>query len=316
MALNNAQTKTNSLAFSCAYRGVTGSFETALPPAPAAGADAQALADWVVLFYRHNEVACLMLGTNYPKLYQVYDTGCGTHICNTKHGLRGAKKLNRGSLYLYVGNGNISPVAEIRAIRILIAIAAYYDYEIWQMDVKTMFLNGFLEEEIYIEQPKGEAAFILGIKIYRDRSRRLIELSQNEYLDKILKIYRMDNSKRGSIPMQVDLHLSKSQCATTSAEMKRMHNVSYASANSGEAHWTDVKNILKYLRNTKDTFLVYGGDPEAELRVNCYCDAGFETDRDDTESQTGYVFVLNGGAVYGKAPNKVLLHIMPHKLNI
>ncbi|GJX52970.1 hypothetical protein Tco_0281339, partial [Tanacetum coccineum] len=38
-------------------------FETTLPPAPAAGADAQALADWVVLFYRHNEVACLMLGT-------------------------------------------------------------------------------------------------------------------------------------------------------------------------------------------------------------------------------------------------------------
>ncbi|GKD57781.1 retrotransposon protein, putative, ty1-copia subclass [Tanacetum coccineum] len=63
----------------------------------------------------------------------------------------------------------------------------------------------------------GEAAFILGIKIYRDRSRWLIGLSQNAYLDKILKRYRMDNSKRGSIPMQVDLHLNKSQCATTSA---------------------------------------------------------------------------------------------------
>nr|GEX09588.1 hypothetical protein [Tanacetum cinerariifolium] len=71
--------------------------------------------------------------------------------------------------------------------------------------------------------------------------------------------------------------------------------------NSGEAHWTAVKNILKYLRNTKDTFLVYGGDPEAELRVNCYCDAGFEIDRDDTKSQTGYVFVLNGGVVVWKS---------------
>nr|GEU97523.1 hypothetical protein [Tanacetum cinerariifolium] len=40
-----------------------------------------------------------------------------------------------------------SPVADIRAIRILIAIAAYYDYEIWQMDVKTTFLNGYLNEE-------------------------------------------------------------------------------------------------------------------------------------------------------------------------
>ncbi|GJV51869.1 reverse transcriptase domain-containing protein, partial [Tanacetum coccineum] len=56
--------------------------------------------------------------------------------------------------------------------------------------------------------------------------------------------------------------------------------------NPGEAHWTAVKNILKYLRNTKDTFLVYGGNPEAELQVKCYCDVGFETDRDDTKSQT------------------------------
>nr|GFB66085.1 retrotransposon protein, putative, Ty1-copia subclass [Tanacetum cinerariifolium] len=84
-------------------------------------------------------------------------------------------------------------------------------------------------------------------------------------------------------------------------EMKRMKNVPYALANFGEAHWTAVKNILKYLRNTKDTLLVYGGDPEAELRVKCYCDAGFETDGDDTKSQTGYVFVLNGGAVVWKS---------------
>nr|GFD00985.1 retrotransposon protein, putative, Ty1-copia subclass [Tanacetum cinerariifolium] len=48
-----------------------------------------------------------------------------------------------------------SPVADIRAIRILIAIAAYYDYEIWQIDVKTAFFNGFLDEEIYMVQPEG-----------------------------------------------------------------------------------------------------------------------------------------------------------------
>ncbi|GJX64640.1 retrotransposon protein, putative, ty1-copia subclass [Tanacetum coccineum] len=43
-----------------------------------------------------------------------------------------------------------SPVANIRAIRILIAIMAFYDYEIWQMDVKTAFLNGYLDEDIYM----------------------------------------------------------------------------------------------------------------------------------------------------------------------
>nr|GEZ49628.1 retrotransposon protein, putative, Ty1-copia subclass [Tanacetum cinerariifolium] len=48
-------------------------------------------------------------------------------------------------------------------------------------------------------------------------------------------------------------------------------------------------------------FLVYGGNPKAKLRVDCYCDARFETDRDDTKSQTGYVFILNEGAVDRKS---------------
>nr|GEW86061.1 retrotransposon protein, putative, Ty1-copia subclass [Tanacetum cinerariifolium] len=108
---------------------------------------------------------------------------------------------------------------------------SYYDYEIWQMDVKTAFFNGFLDEEIYMEQPEG-------------------------FVDP-------DHPKKSP----------------------------------GEAHWTAVKNILKYLRRTKDKFMVYGGNSDAELQVKCYCDAGFETDRDDTKSQTGYVFTLNGGAV-------------------
>ncbi|GKA37514.1 hypothetical protein Tco_0724079, partial [Tanacetum coccineum] len=68
--------------------------------------------------------------------------------------------------------------------------------------------------------------------------------------------------------------------------------------NPGELHWTTVKNILKYLRNTKDMFLVYGGDMKLELRVSCYTDAVYLTDVDDLKSQTGYVFVLNREAEY------------------
>ncbi|GKA73140.1 retrotransposon protein, putative, ty1-copia subclass [Tanacetum coccineum] len=233
-----------------------------------------------------------------------------------------------------------SHVANIRAIRILIAIAAFYDYEIWQMDVKTAFLNGYLDEDIYMVQPEGfvdpnhprkasgsnvtflilyvddiiimgnhipslqsvktylgkcfamkdleEAAFILGIKIYRDRSKRLIGLSQIAYMDKILKRHRMDNSKRGYIPMQEKLDLNKIQGASTPEKVKRMQNVPYASAvgsfmyavrctrpdvafaqnitsrfqqNPGELHWTAVKrytcisNILSDLEGIVDTII-------------------------------------------------------------
>ena len=48
-----------------------------------------------------------------------------------------------------------SPVAMLKSVRIMLAITAFYDYEIWQMDVKTAFLNGFLEEELYMMQPEG-----------------------------------------------------------------------------------------------------------------------------------------------------------------
>nr|GEU98449.1 hypothetical protein [Tanacetum cinerariifolium] len=247
-----------------------------------------------------------------------------------------------------------SPIADIRAIRILIAIAVFYDYEIWQMDVKTSFRNGYLLEEVYMEQPEGfvnpkypnrkfgftqnhdepcvypkasgsnitflilyvddilimgnnilmlqdvksyhkrcfamkdlgEAAYNLGIKVYRDRSRRLIGLCQIAYIEKILKRNHMENSKCRSIHMQDKLRLSKSQGASIPAVLKRMQNVSYASAvgsimhamrctrpyvsfaknitsqfeqNPRDLHWTTIKNILKYLRNTKDMFLFYEG---------------------------------------------------------
>ena len=50
---------------------------------------------------------------------------------------------------------------------------------------------------------------------------------------------------------------------------------------------------MKDLERTKEMFLVYGGDEE--LVVRGYIDASFDTDLDDPKSQTGYVYILNGG---------------------
>jgi hypothetical protein len=168
----------------------------------------------------------------------------------------------------------------------------------------------------------GEATYILGIRIYRDRSKRLIALSQSTYVDKVLKRFNMHESKKGSMPFLHGTQLSKAQCPTTSKDVEYMNTVPYASAigsimyamtctrpdvsfalsmssryqgNPGVAHWTAVKNVLKYMRNTKDQLLVYGGD--TELKVSGYVDASFQTDKDDRTSQTGWVFLINGGAV-------------------
>ena len=124
------------------------------------------------------------------------------------------------------------------------------------------------------------------------------------------------------MPVLQGVKLSQTQCSTTAEDREKMKGVPYASAigfimyamlctrpdvclaislagryqsNLGVDHWTAVKNILKYLKRSKDMFLVYGGDKE--LVVNGYVDASFDTDPDDSKSQIGYVFLLNGGAI-------------------
>ena len=117
----------------------------------------------------------------------------------------------------------------------------------------------------------------------------------------------MDQAKKGFLPVLQGVKLSKIQCLTTTEDREKMKDVPYASAigsimyamlctrpdvclaislagryqsNPGVDHWTAVKNILKYLKRTKDMFLVYGGDKE--LIVNGYVDASFDTDPDDS----------------------------------
>ncbi|KAM1216803.1 hypothetical protein ACFX2J_013044 [Malus domestica] len=287
---------------------------------------------------------------------------------------------------------NFSPVAMIKSIRILLAIAPYHDYEIWQMDVKTAFLNGYLEEELYMTQPEGfmfksektkvcklqmsiyglkqaskswnirfdteiktfgftqneddncvyqkvvgevvvflvlyvddillfgndtailssvkvwlsktfhmkdlgDASYVLWIKLYRDRSRKLIGLSQSMYIDKVLSRFQMEQSKKGFLPVRHGIHLSKSMEPKTPEEIRQMNMIPYASAigslmyamictrpdiayavsitsryqsNPGPEHWVAVKTVLK-------------------------------------SSNSGYVFTLNGGAVSWKSKKQSVI---------
>ena len=61
-------------------------------------------------------------------------------------------------------------------------------------------IKGYLNKNFSMKY-LGEATYVLSIKIYRDRSRRLIGLSQSTYLDKVLKEFKMDQSKKGFLPV-------------------------------------------------------------------------------------------------------------------
>ena len=65
-----------------------------------------------------------------------------------------------------------------------------------------------------------------------------------------------------------------------------------------------MKNILKYLRRTKDIFLIYGG---SDLKLEGYSDSSFQSDPDDSKSISGYVFTLNGGAVSWKSSKQQIV---------
>ena len=131
----------------------------------------------------------------------------------------------------------------------------------------------------------------------------------------------MDESKKGYLPMSQGIHFSKKMSPKTSEERERMAMILYASAvgsiiyamlytrpdiahalgivsrfqaDLGEDHWKAVKNILKYLRRTKDVFLVYEG---SELKLEGYTNSSFQLDLDDSKFTSGYVFTLYRGAV-------------------
>ena len=90
--------------------------------------------------------------------------------------------------------------------------------------IKTSLRKSFSMKDL------GEAAYILGIRIYRDRSKRLIGLSQDTYIDKILKWFNMQDSKKGFLPMSHGITLCKTQCPATPDEQERMREIPYASA--------------------------------------------------------------------------------------
>ena len=120
--------------------------------------------------------------------------------------------------------------------------------------------------------------------------------------------------------------LSKSMCPWTQDERTRISMIPYAStigsimysmictrpnvlyaqsfmsryqSDSSEGYWVAVKNILKYLRRTKDIFLIYG-DRHSDLHAKGYTNANLQSDRNDSNSQSGYVFTLNGGEISWK----------------
>ena len=75
----------------------------------------------------------------------------------------------------------------------------------------------------------GEASYILGMKTYKDRSRRLLGLSQSTYIDILLKWFNMDNFRKGYLSIDHEIILFKKDCPTTPEEREHISRILYVS---------------------------------------------------------------------------------------
>ncbi|KAL0401863.1 UNVERIFIED_CONTAM: Retrovirus-related Pol polyprotein from transposon TNT 1-94 [Sesamum latifolium] len=212
-----------------------------------------------------------------------------------------------------------SPIAVVKSIRILLAIAACLKQasRSWNTCFDEVIRGyDFIKNEhspcVYKKISGSSVSYLV---LFVDD----ILLTGNDV--KVLKRFKMENSKRRFVPMRHGIKLSKKQSPKTDEEFKRMSDIPYASAVGSiqyviqctrpdvayalsvtsryqacavEAHWSAVKTILKYLKWTKDIFLIYG---DGELILEGYSDASFQSDDDDAKSQSDFVFKLNGGVV-------------------
>uniref|UniRef100_A0A2N9I7X4 Integrase catalytic domain-containing protein n=1 Tax=Fagus sylvatica TaxID=28930 RepID=A0A2N9I7X4_FAGSY len=320
-----------------------------------------------------------------------------------------------------------SPVSKKDSLRIILALVAHFDLELQQMDVKTAFLNGDLEEEVYMKQPEGfpssdgehlvcklkksiyglkqasrqwylkfhnvissfgfvenimdqciyqkvsgskicflvlyvddillatndkgllhevkqflsknfdmkdmgEASYVIGIKIHRDRFQGILGLSQETYINKILKRFRMNDCSPSVAPIVKGDRFNLNQCPKNDLEREQMKNIPYASAvgslmyaqvctrpdiafavgmlgryqsDPGLDHWRAAKKVMRYLQGTKDYMLMYRRTNN--LEVIGYSDSDFAGCIDSRKSTSGYIFMMASGAVSWRSAKQTLI---------
>ncbi|KAH9686891.1 hypothetical protein KPL70_014557 [Citrus sinensis] len=320
-----------------------------------------------------------------------------------------------------------SPVCTKDSFRTIMALVAHFDLELHHMDVKTAFLNGDIEETIYMVQPEnfvledskkmvckltksiyepkqasrqwyfkfhqiiisygfeanvinecvyhkfsgskhiflvlyvdnilfatndigilhdtksflskyfemkdlGDASFVLGIEIHRDGSRGILELSQRNYIDKVLKRFGMQNNKSGYTPVAKGDKFSLSQYPKTNLEIQEMEKIPYSSAiwslryaqvctrldiafivgmlgkylsNPGMDHWKAAKQVMRYLQRTKEYMLRYRRSDQ--LEIIGYSDSDFAGCQDSRRSTLGYIYLLVGGAISWRSAKQTLV---------
>nr|GEW04787.1 retrotransposon protein, putative, Ty1-copia subclass [Tanacetum cinerariifolium] len=191
-----------------------------------------------------------------------------------------------------------------------------------ELDVKTEFLHGNRKEVIYMKQPPGyeqddmliacksnaeigstksllkkefdmkelgEAKKILGMEIVRDRSRKILRVSQSGYVSKILHNFRINNEKSVKMPLGGHFKLLLKDCPVMDCDVERTSKVSYANA---------VGSLMYLMVCTRLDIATNHGN---HVDVKGFVDSDYAKDPDKGRSITGYTSLVQGCVVSWKA---------------
>jgi hypothetical protein len=161
----------------------------------------------------------------------------------------------------------------------------------------------------------GEAKIFLGMSITRDRANRTLKLAQERMTTQLIAKYGLDDAKSKTIPLSPSIKLTKDEGSPLDKADHDYGNLigsllylsvctrpdiaqvvgalsKYMDAPT-TVHWNAATGVLRYLAGTKGYGINFGGNSE----INGYCDADYAGDLDTRRSTTGYVFIMNGGAI-------------------
>ncbi|GJX87302.1 zinc finger, CCHC-type containing protein [Tanacetum coccineum] len=202
-------------------------------------------------------------------------------------------------------------VARISTIRLLIAMASIHNLIIHQMDVKKAFLNGELEEEVYINQHQG---FIMPVDLTKEFLSSRFSMKDMREADVILVSTPMDTSEKLMPNInQVVSQLEYSRvigCLMYAMTCTRpyiafvMGKLSRYTSNPGTQHWQTIQRVLMYLKKTINYRLIYSGFPSV---LEGYTDASWISNTEDNSSTSGWVFLFGGGAIFWASNKKTCI---------
>ncbi|KAL6223034.1 hypothetical protein ACLB2K_006424 [Fragaria x ananassa] len=160
--------------------------------------------------------------------------------------------------------------------RLIVLVLYVDDILLASTDMKLLLETKSFLSQSFEMKDLGEAYFMLGIKITRDRKRWLLGISQESYIDKVLRRFSMENCSGGDLPMSKGDKFNKSQCPENDFEKNAMKNKPY----------TSLAGSLMYAQVCSR--------PDIAFVVSMLDHVG---DKDDLKSTSGFVFLMAGGTI-------------------